>query len=109
LHRFGFQTVHKARIVDLPWQNWDLTAREPRELPQSRKPEDYIRLRPANARVAEELGDLWELMIPVGARMYGTDMFRDNGTLHPIVSERARLRLEESFSGYVQFEAIAVK
>jgi hypothetical protein len=106
---FGFQSVHKAHIVDLPWQDWDLTAREPRELPQSGKPEDYIRQRPANARVAEEMGDLWELVIPAEAKTGRTDIFHSDELLQPIVTERARVRLEECFAGYVQFEAIAVK
>ena len=50
---FAFQQVNKARIVDLPWHEWDLTTDDPPEFPGSGEPEDYILERPPSDRVAQ--------------------------------------------------------
>jgi hypothetical protein len=39
---FGFRPLLKSLIVELRWENWDLTASEPAEFPDSGEPEDYI-------------------------------------------------------------------
>jgi len=121
---FTFQPVNKTRIVELPWHDWDLTADKPREYPESGEPEDYILGRPPNARVAEEMGDIWELVVPVTAKISrpremvksfrelyvergtwnGADVFRGHGYGGPLVTERAKAWMEEYFGTYVRFD-----
>jgi hypothetical protein len=108
LRGLRFRPVYKARIVELRWQDWDLTAKEPPERPKSGDPEDYILERPPNSAIAEEMGNIWELVIPVGVKN-GADIFRGDGSLMPLVSERAKAHLEGCFGAYVQFEEIVVK
>jgi len=64
LNGFAFQAVKKTQIVNLPWHEWDLKARVPREYPKSGEPEDYLDMRRPNARVSQQMGDLWELVVP---------------------------------------------
>ncbi len=130
LSGFSFQLVHKARIVRLPWNEWDLTAGEPPEYPESGEPEDYILERRKDSRLAEAMGDIWELVVPVTARIgrapkaqdfsfermmssqdrfvevdswNGADVFRGEGLASVLVTERAKEWLEGSFRGYVEF------
>jgi hypothetical protein len=121
---FTFQAVHKTRIVDLRWHDWDLTAAKPREVPASGEAEDYILERRPDSRIAEEMGDIWELVVPVTAKIgrarekvdsarelylelgswNGADIVRGNGFGSPLVTERARAWFEEYLGGYTQFE-----
>ena len=126
---FTFQPVNKARIVEIPWHDWDLTADKPREYPESGEPENYILKRPPNTRVAKEIGDIWELVVPVTAKIgrpremvnsfrelyvergswNGADVFRGAGYGGPIVTARAKAWMEEYFGGYVRFDEFASK
>jgi len=114
---FTFRPVIKTRIVDLPWQQWDLTSDKPAEYPRSGEPEDYILGRRADARIAEQMGGIWELAIPVTARigrtpdLYlernswdGADVFRGDGYGSPLVTERARAWLTQHLGAYVEFK-----
>ena len=129
LSGFGFQPVNKTRIVSLPWNEWDLTTGKPPEYPRSGEPEDYILERPPNAGVAEKMGDIWELVVPVTARIgrpheivrsfrelyveldswNGADIFRGKGFGGPLVTERAKVWFEEHFGAYTRFEEFAQK
>jgi hypothetical protein len=124
---FTFQPVNKSRIVEIPWHDWDLTADKPPEYPESGEPEDYILGRAPNARVAKEIGDIWELVVPVTAKIgrpreivnsfhelyvergswNGADVFRGHGYGGPIVTARAKAWMEEYFGGYVRFDEFA--
>ncbi|HLK67605.1 MAG TPA: hypothetical protein VKU19_29415 [Bryobacteraceae bacterium] len=126
---FTFQPVNKTRIVYLPWQDWDLKANKPREYPESGEPEDYILERPSNAHVAEEMGDIWELVVPVTAKIgrpremvnsfrelyvergswNGADVFRGAGYGGPLVTERAKAWMEKYFGEYARFDAFATR
>jgi hypothetical protein len=126
---FTFQPVNKTRIVDLPWHDWDLTADKPREYPESGEPEDYILERPPNARVAEAMGDIWELVVPVSAKIgrpremvksfrelyvergswNGADVFRGHGYGGPLVTERAKAWMGKYLGGYVRFDEFATR
>jgi len=129
LSGFGFQPVHKTGIVDLPWHEWDLTADDPPEYPESGEPVGYILERPSSSRVARQMGDIWELVVPVAAKigrqsgivrsfreMYveldswnGADIFRGDGYGAVLVTEPAKLWLQEHFEGYVEFQEFNCK
>jgi hypothetical protein len=63
LSGFGFLPVAKKLIVELRWEEWDLSAPEPAELPEGGEPEEYIVARPHDPAIAAVLGDLWELVV----------------------------------------------
>jgi len=121
---FTFQPVNKTRIVELPWHEWDLTTDYPPEMPESGEPEDYILERPPNARLAQGLGDIWELVVPITAIVgrtrnivdyfperyielnswNGADFFRGVGYRATIVAESAKLWLQEHLGSYMEFQ-----
>jgi hypothetical protein len=121
---FEFRPVYKALIVDLRWEESDLAADEPPEYPETGEPEDYILEAPHDPDVAEQLGDVWELVIPVTAVIgrprlmvdsfhelhvqldswNGADLFRGNGYGGVLCAERARLWFEDYLGQYVAFE-----
>jgi hypothetical protein len=61
---FSFAPVEKVRIVELHWEQWDWSGKEPPIFPNSGEPEDYILERRHNPEVAAQLGDIWELVVP---------------------------------------------
>lgn len=129
LSGFTFRPVNKTRIVELHWREWDLTADDPPELPESGEPEDYILEREPDSRVEREMGDIWELVVPITARIgrtqpvvrshgelfvernswNGADIFRGDGLGAVLVTERAKLWLEGHLGGYTEFEEIVFR
>ena len=129
-----FRPVVKARIVDLPWQTWDRRADDPAEFPETGEPEDYILLRPHSPRIADEMGDVWQVLLKDGATV-DTDIQRApwdyavrvhaatwNGDhlfwgkkpdaffgRWVIASEHGKQWLEENAGEWAQFEALPVK
>jgi hypothetical protein len=121
---FEFRPVHKAHIVRLPWQDWDLAADMPPILPESGEPEDYILEAPHDPQVADELGDVWELVVPETAIIgrprpivssfrdlhlevsswIGTDLFRGSGFGGLLYTEHAKVWFEKNLAPYVAFE-----
>lgn len=121
---FTFKPIHKVLTVELHWENWDLTADEPRYFPDSGEPEDYILGQPNSASAAAALGDLWELSVPATATVLrlkptdssfedrrldlttwnGSDLFRsaDYGSI--LFSERARDWFLEKWGPYLDFQ-----
>ena len=124
-----FRPVRKARIVDLEWRHW-IPDGDPAELPDSGEPEDLLLERPHNESLAQALGDLWELVLPVGAQIErvqhgpysrdvdivllsatwsGADLFRANGVLYNYASERAQRWLTEEASEWVSFRDCPIR
>lgn len=66
---FSFLPVEKKHIVELRLQEWDTTATEPQEYPDSGEPEGYILDRPHNPAAAKALGELWELVVPINVEI----------------------------------------
>jgi hypothetical protein len=64
LGQFDFRPVVKYHIARYDWHVWDRHAPEPLEYPQSRQAGDYILSREHSAETAEEMGDLWEIVLP---------------------------------------------
>jgi hypothetical protein len=65
-----FVPVIKARIVEYHWERWDRSSESPAEIPQGGEPESYILVRPHSPEIAEELGPLWEVILPEDAQVY---------------------------------------
>ncbi len=132
LSGFTFKQVNKARIVKLLWHEWDLTADAPAEYPESGEPEDYILARRPSARVAGEMGDIWELLVPVTARTIilprkkgeffwrsyldlsswnGNDISRGaaapGGYGSVFVAETAKLWFEKNLGDFVEFRELS--
>ena len=64
-----FRPVEKARIVEVAWHEWDLTALEPQYYPDDGEPEGYILGRPHSPDLAIAIGDIWEVVVSDSAEM----------------------------------------
>jgi len=62
----SFHPVHKALIVPLHWQDWDISAEKPKQYPRGGDPEDYILGHKHCEETSAALGDVWELVAPHG-------------------------------------------
>ena len=118
---FSFQPVIKRHIVDLDWEEWDITADEPAELPEDNIASHYILRRPHETRAADELGILFELVLESGIKAWidgddilrvkpetwnGTDFFHATEHRIPCVSAKARDWLEHHAGDYVEFREL---
>jgi len=123
----SFARVDKARIVEYRWELWDRGADAPAEIPESGEPEDYLLARPHSPAVAEQIGPLWEVILPEGGKVdalrlgrgayeyridpatwCGAPLFRATAKRHVMATEQAKRWLEESAGEWLKFqEAIA--
>jgi hypothetical protein len=129
-----FRSIIKARIVKYNWEKWDRTAAEPEEFPESGEPEDYVLARPHSAKIANELGNLWQVLLPEGATVspetrpgswrsdlrvtlstwngnhlfWGKKRSTDEGSWI-IVSELGKTWLESRASEWLRFDALLEK
>jgi hypothetical protein len=71
-----FVPVLKARIVEYRWEEWDRSSKEPIEYPQGGEPENYILMRPHSLEIAEQLGFVWEVVLPEDAEVEGVRVGR---------------------------------
>jgi hypothetical protein len=124
----GFRPVVKAHIVQLEWRDWDPDG-DPADMPDSGEPEDLLSERPHDPALAREIGDLWEVVFPVGAVVdrilgpggaatgivvraeswTGADFFRAEGVLHQFVSERAQDWLGDELQDWVAFRECRIQ
>jgi hypothetical protein len=119
---FSFQPVIKRHIVDLDWEEWDLTADGPEVEPEAGEPENYILARPHEMWVSDELGILLELVLEPGVEAHigadkilrvqpetwnGADFFQAAPYRIPCVSAKARDWLKNHAGDYVEFRELA--
>ena len=76
--RFRFRHVVKDHIVKLQWEEWN-RASSPLKYPKG-EPEEYLSAR-NSAKAAEALGELWELVLRVGATVDAGVKFSPLGQL----------------------------
>lgn len=120
----SFRPVHKTHVVELAWESWDRAVELPPHVPESGEPEDFVLSAPHSLRVAEMLGELWEVVLPVAAsvervktsgnrsdrivvllnRWNGEELFRADGVLYNYASERAQEWLHREVPEHVAFE-----
>ena len=120
----SFRPVVKKRILELHWEKWNLSAPEPAEYPESGEPEDFVLAHPHDQRIADALGDVWELLVPrvdasVGvdldkkwgwptrfhvevALWDGSELFRSNGGV--FLTERAKEIFSLNWSDCISLE-----
>ncbi len=118
---FSFQPVIKRHIVDLDWEEWDITADGPEELPEDDVASNYILRRPHETRAADELGILFEMVLESGIESRidendvlhvkpeswnGMDFFHATEHRIPCVSAKAREWLEHHAGDYVEFREL---
>lgn len=123
LTRATFNPVIKARIVDYRWERWDRDAAEPAEYPGDGEPESYILARPHSPEVAEQLGPLWEVILPEEAEVEGkrigrgtwefrvdsstwrgSHLFRANGKGHIVATSEGKEWLEPRVGKWLVFK-----
>ncbi len=124
LKGYTFQTVDKKQIVELHWEEWDLNAPEPASYPETGEPEGYVIGQPHSPEAAEQIGDLWEVVIPPTVRVHrprpiveswkeftidsvtwnGADIFASSDVGYVFFAERAQTWFARNFGEYVGFE-----
>jgi hypothetical protein len=118
---FTFKPVIKSHIVEIDWESWDPTTKEPVKYPDGGEPESYILGQPHSATASDALGDLWELCLEDGMDVArdgwkfvgflpetwnGLDLFRARTTGHSFASQKARNWFEQNFGDYVEFVSV---
>ncbi|MDQ3814601.1 MAG: hypothetical protein M3347_11700 [Armatimonadota bacterium] len=130
LTSFSFQPVIKEHIVTLDWDQWDLEAKEPEFYPDSGEPEDYILEGQHSPETAEQMPQLWELVVKgtahvervidksarYGVALFllvstwnGDDFFRAPDVGYYYVTETAKAWLESQAPEFVAFKAVDTK
>jgi hypothetical protein len=115
----NFQPVIKVLIVRSDWHKWDRDEPEPKRYPSGGEPENYVLGKAHDHEIADEMGPLWEVVIEASAEIVrgdkirlvasswnSDDFFRDNGTRHIYVTDRARDWLEANFAEHVKFKVV---
>jgi hypothetical protein len=121
--QLSFAPVVKARIVEYHWEQWDHSSEKPIEYPPGGEPEEYILARPHSPEVAEQLGSLWEVMLPEDAEVEGTrvgrgvweyrvnqntwqgsHLFRAKDKRHVIATEEAKAWLKNRAKEWLDFQ-----
>ena len=118
------QPVDKKLIVELHWEKWDLNAPEPASYPETGEPEEYVLGQPHSPEAAEQLGDLWEVVIPPTVKVLrprpivesykeltidsatwnGAEIFASADVGYTFFTERAQTWFAGNFGEYVGFE-----
>lgn len=126
---FSFVPVFKNLTVPIDWPEWDLCADKPAFYPDDGEPEGYILDREHSELAAQQMPDLWRVVVVLGASELrvptdepfeeqillkaeswrGADFFRANTTLHNYVSFRARQWLLEKYPAWLSCEPVETK
>ncbi|MGF7108538.1 hypothetical protein [Treponema pedis] len=120
---FNFKKIRKDKIVKLDWQDWDLSADEPKLYPSGdMDAEEYITNRKPNELLSQELGNLYALIPEKEGYAYydkkdtkeklvkSTLSAKDIFVVHSLksqeiyVSEKIKSFLETRFSDEIYFE-----
>ena len=126
LRGVSFKPVDKTLIVDVPWHTWDLDAEDPPYYPEDGEPEGFILDKPHSPELAEQLGEIWEVVLEDGAEMKraemnddttwdshfyyvegswnGNDLFTVEENRYMYASARAKLWFEENYPKWTSFK-----
>jgi len=126
LSGFTFRAVEKKLIVELRWEEWDLSADEPPLYPDTGEPEDYILGKQHSPEAAAAMGDLWEVVVSKTAKVFkpdkpytrdlykefriisstwnGSDVFGSNDVGYVFFTDRARDWFFGHWGEYLDFE-----
>lgn len=112
----GFRAVIKKRIVYVDWTTWDTNAEEPSYYPESGEPEDYILEQEHSELLAERVGDLWELLIPITGTFSNekficngltSDIFKADNKGYILVTDKGKNWIERNAGDWVTFETVS--
>lgn len=127
LKGFTHQPVSKEKIVKLDWENWDMTAPEPKIYPAGdMDAEEYITRRKHNEAIAAQIGNIYALIPQKDGLLYceqernsaklveqslsGLDIFIDrlfyDFCSEIYVSEKAKDVLSEYYSDLLTFQEV---
>ena len=109
----SFKPVIKKHIVFIEWTNWDFSTDEPLFYPEGGEPEDYILDNPHSEELAEQMGPIWEIVIPETGIFDDRDQYIP-GTIaldicmaenrgYILVSEKAKVWIEQYAGDWVTF------
>lgn len=118
-----FQPVIKKHIVNLDWHLWDKSRNKPPEYPKDGEPEGYLLDRPHCPETSEQVGDLWEVVLEVSAKIYrdphrpfpphlvkssvrGGDLFRAEDVGYNYVTEKAKKWFEQHAAEHIRFKEV---
>ncbi len=111
----SFKPVIKKRIVELNWTNWDLNADDPLFYPDSGEPEDYILAGQHSESISRQIGDVWELVIPIKGTFVDekffdnglqADIFKADNKGYILVTDKGRDWIERNAGDWVTFESL---
>lgn len=124
LNGYSFRQIDKKLIVELHWEEWDLSSSEPAFFPETGEPEDYILGQSHSPQAAAAMGDLWEVTVPRTVTVLrpcrivesykeltidsgtwnGDDIFASEDVGYTFFTERAQNWFFGHFGEYVDFE-----
>lgn len=119
-----FEPVKKHHIARSEWHTWNTSNDEPPEFPESGEPEDYVLAKPHSPEAADEMGDLWAIILDKGAQVFrerpnaqsnryillrtrswqGQDIFGSKDVGFIYATDRAKLWLETHAPNQLAFE-----
>lgn len=103
----AFSPVDKVHIATVNWEGWDTSADDPLYYPENGEPEDYILGKPHDLVSANQMGAIWELLVPeVQTASEISDWARISGNRRVIVSERVKSLLEGNVAQWVRFQLV---
>ena len=94
----SFHPVFKVHFVEVPWHTWDLESDDPEFYPEEGEPEGYILDKEHSPKVADAVGDLWEVVYD---REGDGDFF---GYMN--VSRRAKYWFETHYPRWTSFRIV---
>jgi hypothetical protein len=103
LAQVSFRLVIKDKIVSIPWHTWDRSKMLPTELlPPSMEPEDFIFKGVHSQSVSDEIGDLWQVVMPRVnvARAQEYSWCRIEGKFWTYIDERVLELLNREAAGW---------
>jgi hypothetical protein len=113
LKGISFKPVIKRHIVPVDWTNWDTSKEDPEFYPESGEPEGYILNLPHSQELADQMEDVWEVVVPISGTFKEDDTFQvsnpDFDIMLPdnkywfIVTEKAKRWLEQNSDGWIDF------
>lgn len=103
----GFRPVVRAHIARLDWRHWDQNAVEPAKYPESGEPEGYMLDSPHDPLLAEQIGPIWEVVVPEVAESTESDLVRySHSTWTIYLNERAKQWLEQHAGDWLSFRRL---
>ena len=116
LEGLNFKPVIKRHIAFVDWITWDLQAEDPEFYPDSGEPEDYILALPHSENTANQMEDVWEVIVSGNGKLTDNRKFVPNDTLFElmrvensgwlVVTEKMKGWLNQNQADWLDFDEI---